>query len=132
MRPQDSVVIKSLDVISFPEWQKQENRERDDTLSMRDVCDNFQNEIVAYQRIWKHNKSCPPKKQINVPKFLFSGDLYHSADVSVTGVDGILRLVSGPYLVLEKLEGVRHPDLESAKEFKKVIRELLRNWMLLG
>ncbi|GME93453.1 unnamed protein product [Ambrosiozyma monospora] len=75
---QDSVDVKSLDLISFYDWQDYLRQEDDDDAppSLGSVCKDFQNEIEAYKRIWRHNHDhcSSPDEQINVPKFLFSGD----------------------------------------------------------
>ncbi|GMF00785.1 unnamed protein product [Ambrosiozyma monospora] len=85
-----------------------------------------QNEIVAYKKIWKHNQSCDSDGKINVPKFLFSGEVTGSEMVTIETRKGNDRIFCGPYLVLEKLKGnLRHTtgdrELEKAnQEIKKL------------
>ncbi|GME80163.1 unnamed protein product [Ambrosiozyma monospora] len=103
---------------------------REETMVMphilwKNVVQTFKMRLLhAYRKIWLHNNSCAPDDMINVPQFLFSGEVTDDDLFGIEARNERMMVICGSYLVLEKLEGnLRHPE-EYSEEFDKVDQEL--------
>ncbi|GME76365.1 unnamed protein product [Ambrosiozyma monospora] len=91
---QDSVVIKCIDLISFPDWKKRQIKEYGYEPSLEEVYGEF--EVAAYQRIRLYNQLCEPDDRINVPTFLVSGEVSGGKSVRIETCNGEARIICGP------------------------------------
>ncbi|GME84145.1 unnamed protein product [Ambrosiozyma monospora] len=95
---QQSVVVKSLDYLSYDYWISREIERGDIVPTWAESIGYFQDEIKAYKMIWEHNQSCDPDQVINVPRFYFSGETTKENMNRIRADNGEARIVCGHIL----------------------------------
>ncbi|GMG39305.1 unnamed protein product [Ambrosiozyma monospora] len=125
MNPHDLVVVKCLDRENWYEYAHHQRTVFGDYLEWEDFVSYFNNEVEAYNKIWNYNKDLPFDKQIHVPKFFFAGETTSDDLKRVWFNADDMRLVFGPFMVLERLDPNMRPP-ETTEELAKVEQELIK------
>ncbi|GME73533.1 unnamed protein product [Ambrosiozyma monospora] len=125
MKSHKSVVVKCLDKSNWEDYAEKHTWEFGDTLEWEELVTHFNHEVEAYQRICNYNTDLPFEQQIHVPKFLFFGETTLGNFKRIRFKKHEIRLVVfGPFMVLEYLDAMRHP--ETNDELLKVEREQIK------
>ncbi|GME81260.1 unnamed protein product [Ambrosiozyma monospora] len=110
MESHKSVVVKCLDKSNWEDYAEKHTWEFGDTLEWEELVSCFNNEVGAYQRIGNYNKGLPIEQRIHVPEFLFFGETNRGNFRRIPFNENGIRLVFGPFMVLERLnENMRPP-----------------------
>ncbi|GMG56293.1 unnamed protein product [Ambrosiozyma monospora] len=125
MKLQDLVVVKCLDRSNWHEYADSQMMEFGNNFEWEDLVCHFNNEVEAYKKIWNYNKNLPFDQQIHVPKFFLSGETTSDDLKGVWFNDDEMRLVFGPFMVLEHLDASMRPP-ETTHELLKVEQELIK------
>ncbi|GME77854.1 unnamed protein product [Ambrosiozyma monospora] len=108
IKPNEQVVVKNLDMLSLEEYAIRNRCRRKLDIYQEYWEDEMYKKVYMYERIWEHNRNCNPNDFVHVPKFIYSGEI--EEDANMPRLMG--RWISGPFLVIEYLKDLKHPEID--------------------